>query len=181
MTRDAMPADAPVSAQLLIPANAGAPVIPWAEARSRLAEAFTYWLATVHPDGRPQIRPVLAVWVAGALHTTTSPAARKGRNLAGNPRCSLAVHGDGLDLVVEGTMAKVTDQARLHPVAEAYATKYGWPVSVRGGAFHAEGAPTAGPPPYAVYQVIPVVVFGFGTEDDRYGPRSTRWDFVQAR
>jgi hypothetical protein len=57
------------------------------------------------------------------------------------------VHGDGLDLVVEGTMAKVTDQAWLHRVAEAYETKYGWPVSVRDGAFHADGAPTAGPPP----------------------------------
>jgi hypothetical protein len=73
------------------------------------------------------------------------------------------------------------NQAQLHRVAEAYETKYGWPVRVRGGAFHADGAPTAGPPPYAVYRVTPVVVFGFGTEDDRYGPRSTRWDFVPAR
>jgi Pyridoxamine 5'-phosphate oxidase len=177
---DDMETVAPVSAELLIPANQGALVIPWPEARVRLAEAFTYWLATVHPDGRPQLRPVLAVWVDGALHTTTSPGARKARNLAGDPRCCLATHGDGLDLVVEGTVATVTDQARLELVAEAYGSKYGWLVSVVDGALDGEGAPTAGPPPYAVYRVTPVVVFGFGTEDDRYGPRSTRWQFARA-
>jgi hypothetical protein len=32
-------------------------------------------------------------------------------------------------------------------VAEAYAAKYEWPVTVRDGAFDADGAPTAGPPP----------------------------------
>jgi nitroimidazol reductase NimA-like FMN-containing flavoprotein (pyridoxamine 5'-phosphate oxidase superfamily) len=169
---------APASAELLIPANQGAPVIPWPEARARLAAAGTYWLATLHPTGQPQIRPVLAVWTDDALHTTTSPDARKGRNLAGDPRGSLAAQGDGLDLVVEGTLARVTDAATLHRVADAYQSKYGWQVSVRDGAFQADGAPTAGPPPYQVYRLTPVVVFGFGTEDDRYGPRSTRWDFV---
>jgi hypothetical protein len=33
-------------------------------------------------------------------------------------------------------------------VAEVYMNKYGWPVIVRDGAFYADGAPTAGPPPY---------------------------------
>lgn len=113
-----MTTGAPVSAALLIPANEGAPVIPWAEARSYLTEA-----------------------------STANPRARKGRNLAGDPRCSLAVHGDGLDLVVEGTTAKVTDEATLHRVADAYGSKCEWPVSVRDGAFWADGAPTAGPPP----------------------------------
>ena len=32
------------------------------------------------------MRPVLGVWVDGALHTTSSPAARKARNLAEDDR-----------------------------------------------------------------------------------------------
>jgi len=36
------------------------------------------------------------------------------------------------------------------------------------------GAPSAGPPPYEVYEVIPMTVFGLGT-DDPYG--ATRWRF----
>ncbi|HKV01766.1 MAG TPA: hypothetical protein VJQ26_06560, partial [Ktedonobacteraceae bacterium] len=36
------------------------------------------------------------------------------------------------------------------------------------------GAPSAGPPPYEVYEVIPVTVFGLGT-DKPYG--ATRWRF----
>jgi hypothetical protein len=36
-------------------------------------------------------------------------------------------------------------------VADAYASTYGWHVTVRNGAFHdAGGATTAGPPPYDV-------------------------------
>jgi hypothetical protein len=56
-------------------------VIPWAEARQRLAGIYYYWLATVGPDGEPYVRPVLAVWLEGSLYTTTNASARKGRNL----------------------------------------------------------------------------------------------------
>jgi hypothetical protein len=59
-------------------------------------------------------------------------------------------------------------------VAEAYAAKYGWRVAIRDGAFVADGAPTAGPPPYDVYELTPATVFGFGT-DEQHG--ATRWRF----
>lgn len=50
-----------------------------------------------------------------------------------------------------------------------------WHVTVRDGAFHgAEGAPTAGPPPYDVYEVRPATAYAFGTEEPA---RSTRWRF----
>ena len=124
---------------------------PWAEARERLAEADTYWLATVRQDGLPHLAPLLAVWVDDALHFVASRPSRKATNLAHDAHCVIATRREGLDLVVEGTLAKVTGEARLHRVAEVYMTKYGWPVTVRDGAFYADGAPTAGPPPYEVY------------------------------
>jgi nitroimidazol reductase NimA-like FMN-containing flavoprotein (pyridoxamine 5'-phosphate oxidase superfamily) len=147
---------------------------PWAEARGRLEEAGTYWLATARPDGRPHVMPVLGVRVDGALCFRTGEASRKGKNLASDPRCVITAGSRDLDLVVEGEAAKVRDSARLHLVADAYAPKYGWRVTVRDGAFYADGAPIAGPPPYAVYEVAPTMVFGFGTDETF---RSTRWRF----
>ena len=151
--------------------------MPWPEARRRLADARLYWLATTAPDGRPHVRPVLGVWVDGSLHTTSSPAARKARNLAANNSCSFSTSADGVDVVLEGNAVKVVEPTHLQRVAEAYASKYGWPPTVQDGAFDAPyGAPTAGPPPYEVYEITPTVVYGFGT-DDEHAPRSTRWRF----
>jgi nitroimidazol reductase NimA-like FMN-containing flavoprotein (pyridoxamine 5'-phosphate oxidase superfamily) len=154
------------------------PLTTWAEARRRLEEADTYWLATVRPDGRPHVMPVLAVGVDGALHFSAGATTRKGKNLARNPHCVITVSSPSLDLVVEGEAAKVRDDARLRRVAEAYASKYQWQVTVRDGAFYADGAPTAGPPPYGVYEVTPTAAFGFGTDESF---TAMRWRFHEAR
>src|SRR5215213_6420417 len=55
---------------------------PWLEARERLADADTYWLATVRTDGLPHLVPLLGVWVGGALHFVASRTSRKAKNLA---------------------------------------------------------------------------------------------------
>ena len=68
----------------------------------------------------------------------------------------------------------MSDEARLRRVAAVYASKYGWQVDVRDGAFYAEGAPTAGRPPYGVYEVTPTTIFGFGTDESF---NATRWRF----
>lgn len=147
---------------------------PWAEARERLADADTYWLATVRQHGLPHLAPLLAVWVDDASHFVASRTSRKATNLAHDAHCVIATRREALDLVVEGMVAKVTGEARLHRVAEVYMTKYGWPVTVRDGAFYADGAPTAGPPPYEVYDVLPTTAFGFPW-DETFNP--TRWRF----
>jgi nitroimidazol reductase NimA-like FMN-containing flavoprotein (pyridoxamine 5'-phosphate oxidase superfamily) len=160
---------------VITPEDASA--IPWVDARTRLSESRFYWLATTTPGGAPHIRPVLAVWVDGALHSTSRPTAVKARNLEQEPQCSVTVRTDDLDLVYEGRAIKVTDEAALQRVADAYISKYEWPVTVSDGAFDAPyGAPTAGPPPYQVFRINPGVVFGFGT-DEALAPRSTRWRF----
>ena len=90
----------------------------WAEARGRLADADLYWLATVRSDGLPHLVPILAVWVDGALHFVASRTSRKARNLARDAHCIITARKDVLDLVVEGTAAKVSNETRLHRVAE---------------------------------------------------------------
>jgi nitroimidazol reductase NimA-like FMN-containing flavoprotein (pyridoxamine 5'-phosphate oxidase superfamily) len=150
----------------------------WEQARQRLEQAHdeTYWLATSGPAGRPHVRPILGVWVDGSLHFASGATTAKTRILASKPKLAVMVARDGIDLVVEGEAVKVDDEARLRRVAAAYQAKYDWQVTLRDGAFHdAEGAPTAGPPPYEVYAVRVVQVFGFPTGG---GHSPTRWRFA---
>lgn len=161
---------------------------PWPEARQRLVDAETYWLATVRPDGRPHVMPLMGVWVAGSFYFSSSESSRKAANLARNPHCVVTVGSlvqPAVDLILQGEAAKVSDEAELHRVAEAYAGKYGWEVTVRDGAFHGDGAPTAGPPPYSVFAVTATTAIGLpgiaGTDETgqaRHGMFSpTRWRF----
>jgi nitroimidazol reductase NimA-like FMN-containing flavoprotein (pyridoxamine 5'-phosphate oxidase superfamily) len=150
------------------------PMTTWAEATKRLADGDTYWLATTRADGSPHVVPILAVWVDGAMHFVANARTRKSRNLSRDARCVLAAGLRSLDLVIEGEAVKVTDDARLNAVAKAYADMHEWPVEIRDGAFHGEGAPTAGPPPYNVYAIIPTKAFGFGTDESL---NATRWTF----
>lgn len=153
----------------------GVEALDWAETLMRVLHAGTYWLATVGRDGSPHLVPVLAVWVDGVLHFAASDTTRKAKSLAAEARCAVGVEAEGLDLVIEGEAVRVRDEPVLRRVAEAYGRRYEWQVTVREGAFHdTEGAPTAGPPPYDVYRLVPTTAFGFGTEGV---PRPTRWRF----
>jgi Pyridoxamine 5'-phosphate oxidase len=149
----------------------------WANARGYLQESrATYWLATVRPNGAPHVMPVLAVWVDGRLFFSAGERTRKARNLARDARCVLTVEEEPVDLVVEGNASIVRDDAMLARVADAYASIYSWHVTVRQGALHhdAGGAPTAGPPPYDVFEVTPTVAFGLPVGE---GLVPTRWRF----
>jgi hypothetical protein len=167
-----MPENEP-AAKLLVDTDDGNP-IPWAKALRQLSESDTYWLATVRPDNRPHLMPVLAVWLDNALHFCANADSRKAKNIAREPHCVLSAEHHKLHLVVEGKAQWVRDNELLLRVAGGFGAKYGWDVSVRERAFYAEGAPTAGPPPYQVYQVIPSTIFGFGTDD---AFNATRWRF----
>ena len=134
----------------------------WALARDGLAGAEVFWLSTVRPDGRPHVTPLIGVWMDDALYFCTGPAERKARNLAENPHVVLTTGSNsldgGLDLVVEGDAQRVSADARLSRIAQAYLSKYGseWRFDVRDGAFfHAGGRAL-------VYRVAPSTVFGFG-------------------
>ena len=150
------------------------PATTWSAAFQRLAEAGTYWLATVREDGSPHVMPVLAVQAEGSLYFSASAGTQKARNLRRDHRCTLTAQAASTDLVVEGDAAIVRDAAALGAVATAYATKYGWTVEVRDGGLYGEGAPTAGPPPYDVYLLTPRKAFALPTDDAEAG---TTWQF----
>ena len=166
----------------------GAPLIPWSKVRERLEQAVTqapetggpdrhtYWLATVHPDGRPHVMPLGAEWVDGAFYFTAGANTRKAKNLALNPECAITVATKNFDIVVEGRASRVTDPALVARIAKVYQDQ-GWPAQVSddGTSLTADySAPSAGPPPYMIYQVIPHTVFALGTSEP-YG--ATRFNF----
>jgi hypothetical protein len=145
---------------------------PWSEGREHLEKAEVYWLATVRPDGRPHVTPLIAVWLEGALYFCTGPGERKAQNLAQNLHCVLTTGCNalaaGLDLVVEGDAAQVRDEATLRCVADAYAAKYGWHFTVQDGVLVGDGGAAL------TYAVGPVTAFGFGRG---HSFSQTRWRF----
>jgi PPOX class probable F420-dependent enzyme len=140
----------------------------WETAAERLSSAHTYWLATVRGDGRPHVMPVWAVWLDGGLWLSTSRTSAKGRNLAREPRCTLTVDEAGMQLVVDGTSRRVTDDAEIRRFAEVYSAKYGWPMTVREGSVHFEDGNSG-----YVYAVQAETVFAFVEEPFT----SSRWRF----
>jgi Pyridoxamine 5'-phosphate oxidase len=93
------------------------------------------------------------LWVDGAFWFETGERTRKARNLARDPRCSLAVALAGYDLVVEGEAVGVADPSMVAILAERWRDG-GWPFQVdeSGSALTAPfSAPSAGPSPWFVY------------------------------
>lgn len=79
-----------------------------------------------------------------------------------------------LDLIVEGAATKVTDGPTLQRLAERYQAQ-GWPATVKDGALTAPfSAPSAGPPPWDLFELTPGTEFGVATAEP-YG--ATRWHF----
>jgi hypothetical protein len=106
--------------------------IPWSRALDQLRNASdrqSYWLAMVRPGGQPHVAAVGALWLDDKLYFTSGPRTRKSQNLAANPSCVISVSLPDLDLVVEGTATRVTDEATLKRLVERFAAQ-GWPASV---------------------------------------------------
>jgi hypothetical protein len=119
--------------------------------------AKTKWLTTINDDGRPHVTAVGALWVDGAFWFQTNPRTRKGRNVARDPRCSVALSVRDADVVVEGDATQVTDPADIARIAQAWADD-GWPAEPdeSGTGITAPfNAPSQGPPPWNVYRIAP--------------------------
>ena len=68
---------------------------------------------------------------------------------------------------------KVTDDATLQRLAKRYGDQ-GWPATVERGVRREFSAPSAGPPPWHLYEVEPKTVFGV-ISDEPGG--AMRWRF----
>ena len=121
-------ARAPVAARPRFPKGYGIPeseegLLPWSWADERLETSRNYWVGTTKRDGSPHAMPVWAVWLDDALVFSTSPASRKGRNLARDPRVVVHVESGDEVVILEGEVERVTIDGRL---AEVYEAKYGF-------------------------------------------------------
>src|SRR5437764_7061598 len=72
--------------------------------------ARTKWLSTINEDGSPHVTAVGAIWLDGAFWFQTGTT-RKGRNVARDPRCSIALSIRDADVVIEGDATPVKDPA----------------------------------------------------------------------
>lgn len=177
------------------PPQSGAPMIDgqtettaWEVTLDRLqhpAPGQNHWLATVRPDGSPHLMPIIAFWIDGAFHFVVGEGTRKGRNLAADGRCVIATGSStlpSLDIVVEGHAEPLDDEAAVRRIAETLRGN-NWPLEAHGVKVDGPNAPTAGPPPYSIYRMVPSKAFGLpgmlGMEkfDRAELPKPTRWEF----
>ena len=139
----------------------------WEETRRALEAAELFWLSTVRPDGRPHVTPVVAVWFEGAVWFATGANEKKFANMRAHPHVVLTTGcnrwDQGLDVVVEGEAVRVTDDAVLARVAEAFTSRWDgrWQYTASGGCFRGED----GTGEAMVFSVAPAKVFAHAKGD----------------
>jgi hypothetical protein len=119
--------------------------------------ARTTWLTTVNSDGSPHVTAVGALWLDGSYWFQTGATTRKARNVASDPRCTIATSIRDMDVVVDGDAAHVTDRETVTKLAQAWAD-HGWPAEpdASGTGITAPfNAPGLGPAPWNVYRITP--------------------------
>jgi nitroimidazol reductase NimA-like FMN-containing flavoprotein (pyridoxamine 5'-phosphate oxidase superfamily) len=155
----------------------GASATEWALGRRSIEAAQVFWLSTVRPDGRPHVTPLLSVFLDSAMYFCTGRKERKARNLEHNRHCILTTGQNsldgGLDVVVEGVAAEISDSAELAAVAASYESKYGERFTAPEGTwFGLSDAIRNGL--VLVYRVAPTTVLGFARGEEF---SQTRWSF----
>ena len=89
----------------------------------RLERERNIWLATTCADGRPHLVPVWFVYWEAAVYICVEPQSVKARNLARDPRTTLALEDGDRALVLAGKAAPVLAPPE---VAARFKAKYNW-------------------------------------------------------
>jgi general stress protein 26 len=139
----------------------GASATSWVDVRRVIEEAELFWISTVRSNGRPHVTPLPTVWQDAALYFCTGADEQKGVNLTRNGSCALTTGNNawksGIDVVIEGSARRVSDEVLLQRLADAWESKYrgDWHFDVANGAFQGEGGEAL------VFEVVPAKVLAF--------------------
>jgi general stress protein 26 len=121
--------------------------VPWSVALDRLTQAELAWIVTVRPDGRPHATPMVPVVHDGKVYFHTGRNEVKYANLLTNQHV-LVLAGDtawehGLDVMVQGVAAAVTDATVLRLLADLYRSRWDgrWKLEVTDSRVVSIGAP----------------------------------------
>jgi general stress protein 26 len=138
---------------------------PWADAVGALERAELYWITTVRKNGRPHVVPLIGVVEDETFYFCTGLDEQKARNLEHNDRVVVTTGtntwASGLDVIVEGTAVRISDDDALQRLANAWEAKYGevWHFDVGDGMFrHSDGGGAA------VFRVEPAKVIAFAKD-----------------
>jgi PPOX class probable F420-dependent enzyme len=140
-----------------LPPDQGTGLLPWSWAEERILAARNLWVATVFPDGRPQLSAVWGTWHAGQILFSCAPTSAKARNLARDPRITVSTEDANDPIVVEGVARPVPDPAACVAALNA---KYPGSYEPSTGGF---------------WLVTPARAFGLRHDDFAGSP--TRWTF----
>lgn len=143
----------------------GSGLLPWHWARQQLTASRNYWLATVWPDGRPQLTPVWGAWLDEALWFSCGLRARKLRNLRANPRCTASTQDPESPVVVDGSAEVVRELPAIRRFLAAATAKYGPMMDMD----------FLDPDTNATVKVSPTAAFALRHDDFAGSP--TRWSF----
>ena len=127
-----MAKDAPQAARPHIPGY-GIPdvtegMLSWAEVRGAFTTAPRYWIATTDRDGAPHLIQQWGAFIDACLYFEGGSETRWARNLAREPRIGVSVEADGLAIMLEGRVERLTpDTALADAIIASYRTKpYGY-------------------------------------------------------
>ena len=106
----------------------------WDATRHELDAAQLFWITTVRPDGRPNVTPLVAVWLDDALHFCTGSEEQKAVNLRGNQHVVLTTGCNtwegGLDVTVRRRRGPANRPRRPRTAGERLARQVGRPLAV---------------------------------------------------
>jgi PPOX class probable F420-dependent enzyme len=145
--------------------------LPWSWAAQRLTGARNYWVVTVSAQGRPHALPVWGVWddEEHRFCFSCGPRSRKARNIAANPRVTIASEDTVEALSVEGVAAVITDDGRREVWIERYVTKYRAISPELSKDFLRANV---------IVEVAPDKAFAIIEREDEFAQRATRWQLA---